>query len=288
MEMSDITRAIAAATSIATELDLPVNDAVVLHNSNKLALRLTPADVFARVAPEGEEAAEFEIELAQRLAEVGSPVGALEPRVDPLVYRRDGFAVTLWTYYEPVTPHVSPADYAKALEQLHAGMRKVDVPSPRFTDRIAEAQEIVANPDLSPELTAVDRVFLSGRLESLRRAIEDRGTEEQLLHGEPHPGNLLSTKNGPLFIDFETCCTGPVEFDLAHSPEAVCEHYPGIDQGLLDECRELVLAMVAAWRWDIGDQFPNRRQVGEGFLRLLRAGPPWPTLDSMDARLASL
>ncbi|TCC51419.1 aminoglycoside phosphotransferase family protein [Kribbella capetownensis] len=286
--MSDITRAIAAATSIATELDLPANDAIVLHNSNKLALRLTPSDVFARVAPVGEEVAEFEIELAQRLAEVGSPVCALEPRVDPLVYTRDGFAVTLWTYYEPVTPHVPPADYATALERLHAGMRKVDLPSPRFTDRIAEAEEIVANPDLSPELADADRVFLSGRLEGLRRAIEDRGAEEQLLHGEPHPGNLLSTKNGPLFIDFETCCRGPVEFDLAHIPVAICEHYPGVDQELLDDCRQLVLAMVAAWRWDIGDQFPDRRRLGEGFLRLLREGPPWPTLDAVDARLDGL
>ncbi|WP_202872969.1 aminoglycoside phosphotransferase family protein [Kribbella capetownensis] len=288
MELSDITRAIAAATSIATELDLPANDAIVLHNSNKLALRLTPSDVFARVAPVGEEVAEFEIELAQRLAEVGSPVCALEPRVDPLVYTRDGFAVTLWTYYEPVTPHVPPADYATALERLHAGMRKVDLPSPRFTDRIAEAEEIVANPDLSPELADADRVFLSGRLEGLRRAIEDRGAEEQLLHGEPHPGNLLSTKNGPLFIDFETCCRGPVEFDLAHIPVAICEHYPGVDQELLDDCRQLVLAMVAAWRWDIGDQFPDRRRLGEGFLRLLREGPPWPTLDAVDARLDGL
>lgn len=283
METSDITRAIAAATSIAASLELPANDAIVLHNSNKLALRLTPCDVFARVAPEGQEVAQLEVELAQRLAEVGSPVGALEPRVDPLVYRRDGFAVTLWTYYEPMTPHVSPADYAEALERLHAGMRKVDVAIPRFTDRITEAEQIVANPDLSPELGDADRVFLSGRLGSLRRAIEDRGAAEQLLHGEPHPGNLLSTKNGPLFIDFETCCRGPVEFDLAHVPEAVCEHYPGVDQGLLDECRQLVLAMVAAWRWDVGDQFPNGRRFGVEFLRLLREGPPWPTLDAVTA-----
>jgi hypothetical protein len=47
----------------------------------------------------------FEIELAQRLAESGSPVAALEPRVEPRVYERDGFVVTLWTYYEPVTPY---------------------------------------------------------------------------------------------------------------------------------------------------------------------------------------
>ncbi|MDR2983259.1 MAG: aminoglycoside phosphotransferase family protein [Nocardiopsaceae bacterium] len=277
--MPDITRAIAAATSVAASLDLPASDAAVLHNSNKLALRLTPCDVLARVAPVGQEVAQLEVELAQRLADAGCPVGRLEPRMDPRVYTCDGFAVTLWTYYEPVTPNVSPVDYAKALERLHAGMRKVDVPIPRFTDRIVEAEEIVADPDLSPELADADRVFLSLRLGSLRRAIVGRGAVEQLLHGEPHPGNVLSTKNGPLFIDLETCCRGPVEFDLAHVPKAVCQHYPGVNQGLLDECRQLVLAMVAAWRWDISDQFPNGRRFGAVFLRLLREGPPWPTLD---------
>lgn len=286
--MSDLTRAIAAATSAVESLDLPVGNAIILHNSNKLALRLTPCDVFARIAPVGQEVAELEVELAGRLAEAGGPVGRLEPRVDPRVYTRDGFAVTLWTYYEPVTPHVSPADYADALEQLHITMRKIDVPTPRFTDRITEAEEIVANPSLSPELADTDRVFLGGRLRSLRRAIEDRGAVEQLLHGEPHPGNVLSTKSGALFIDLETCCRGPVEFDLAHAPEAVCEHYPNVDQGLLDDCRQLVLAMIAAWRWEAGDQLPDGRRLGEGFLRLLREGPPWPTLDTADTRLDGL
>jgi phosphotransferase family enzyme len=286
--MPDVTHAIAAATSVAASLGLPASDAIVLHNSNKLALRLTPCDVLARVAPSGREAAQFEVELAQRLAEAGCPVGLVAPGVDPLVYTRDGFVVTLWVYYEPVTPHVSPAGYANALERLHAGMRKVDVPSPRFTDRIAEAEEIVASPDLSPELADADRAFLSSRLESLRRAIGDCGAVEQLLHGEPHRGNVLSTKNGPLFIDLETCCRGPVEFDLAHVAEAVCEHYPSVNQGLLDECRQLVLAMVAAWRWDRGDQFPNGRRFGEEFLRSLREGPPWPTLDMVTRRLDDL
>ncbi len=282
--MADITRAVAAATSVAASLGLTANDATILHNSNKLALRLTPCDVFARVAHVGQEVAQLEVEVAQQLAEVGCPVGILEPRVEPLVYKRDGFAVTLWTYYEPVTPEVSPVEYAKALELLHVGMRKVEVTTPRFTDRVAEAEEIVAKPDLSPELADADRVFLSGRLESLRRAIDDRGALEQLLHGEPHPGNVLSTKDGPLWIDFETCCRGPVEFDLAHVPEAVCEHYPNVDQELLDECRQLVLAMVAAWRWDAGDQFPNGRRFGNELLRSLRDGPPWPTLDTVIKR----
>lgn len=285
MEMPDVRRAIAAATSIAASLGLPVGDAIVLHNANRLALRLTPCDVLARVAHAGHEVARFEVELAQRLAETGCPVGVVEPRADPVVYTRDGFDVTLWVYYEPVKPYVAPADYAGALARLHAGMRTVDPPSPRFTDRVAEADAVVADPIRSPGLADADRVFLSGRLGILRRAIDDRAPAEQLLHGEPHPGNVLATKSGPLFIDLQTCCRGPVEFDLAHVAEEVCAHYPGVDLELLDECRQLVLAMVAAWRWDRGDQFLNGRRFGEEFLRSLRAGPPWPTLDTVTRRL---
>jgi hypothetical protein len=136
VEPADVTRAIDAAVSIAVALDLPAEDATVLHNSNKLAVRLTPCDVLARVAHEGQEVAQFEVELAQQLAEVGCPAGTLEPRVEPLVYLDRGFAVTLWTYYEPATAEVAPADYASALERLHVGMRKLDVSSPSFTDRV--------------------------------------------------------------------------------------------------------------------------------------------------------
>jgi len=283
VDRSDIARA--AAISVAAALGLPADDAIVLHNSNKLALRLTPCDVLARVALVGEEVAQLEVDLVQRLADTGCPVGALEPRVVPRVYRVDGFAVTLWSYYEPAAGGASPVGYARALERLHAGMRMVEVDSPRFTARIMEAEKVIAHPDRSPALTEVDRRFLSGRLANLRQAVESRGVAEQLLHGEPHPGNVLSTKSGPLFIDWETYCRGPVEFDLAHVPKAVCDYYSGVNQGLLDECRELVLAMVAAWRWELGDQFPNGKRFGQEFLRLLRQGPPWPTLETVTSEL---
>jgi hypothetical protein len=231
MQASEATRAVAAATSIAASLALTVDEAVVLHDSNKLTLRLVPCDVVARVAPVAHQILQFEVELAQRLAASGCPVAALEPRVDPRVYERDGFAVTLWTYYQPAAPReVSPADYASALERLHAGMRTLDVVTPHFTDRV-----------------------------------------EQLLHGEPHPGNVLSTENGLLFIDLETCCRGPVEFDLAHTPEEVSEHYLGANQDLLRQCRILVLAMITTWRWDRDDQLPNGRQLGTLWLSQVRS-----------------
>lgn len=271
MQATEAQRAVAAAMSIASSLGLPVDEAIVLNDSNKVTLRLLPCDVLARVAPVAQQVALFEIELAQRLAESGSPVAALEPRVEPRVYERDGFVVTLWTYYEPVTPDVvSPADHAHALEQLHAGMRKIDVPTPHFTDRVESAQQLVASRDLTPELADADRDLLSNTLRRLRRAIDERSPAEQLLHGEPHPGNVLSTKNGLLFIDLETCCRGPVEFDLAHAPEEVSEHYPDVDQDLLRDCRILVLAMITTWRWDRGDRLPNGRQLGTEWLGQIR------------------
>ena len=85
--------------SIASALGLTVDDAVVLQNSNKLTVRLLPGDVIARVAPIAHQVARFEIEIAQRLAESGSPVAVPDPRTGLRVYERDGFAVTLWTYY---------------------------------------------------------------------------------------------------------------------------------------------------------------------------------------------
>ncbi len=194
---------------------------------------------------------------------------------------RDGFAVTLWTYYEQTGQEISPADYAKALERLHAGMAKVDVTVPHFTGRVAEAQQLVASPNRTPGLEDSDRELLSSTLRSRSRVIGERSSAEQLLHGEPHAGNLLNTESGPLFIDLETCCRGPVEFDLAHVPEEVSACYSGADRELLRECRLLVLAMVAAWRWDPDDQLPNGKRAGQELLGALRAGPPWPALDAV-------
>ena len=280
MQTAEVRRAVAAAVSIASSLGLKVDDAVVLQNSDKLTLRLLPGDVLARVAPEEHQVAEFEVELAQRLAGSGCPVAALDPRVEPGVYERGGLVVTLWTYYEPLAAQmVPPAAYAEALERLHAGMRGVDFPTPHFTDRVDSAQQLVSDHARTPALADADRELLGDTLRRLRRVTGERGGE-QLLHGEPHPGNLLTTENGLLFIDLETCCRGPVEFDLAHAPEEVSEHYPHLDRELLRDCRILMLAMITTWRWDRGDQFPDGRRLGSEWLGQLRSAldqSPGPT-----------
>lgn len=272
MQAAQARRATAAAMATASSLGLTVDEAVVLHDSNKLTLRLRPCDVLARVAPEDDHVGAFEIDLARRLAELGCPVAALDPRVEPRVYEHDGFAVTLWTYYEPTTRReIASADYADVLRRVHAGMRSVDVPAPRFTDRVDQALDLVGDSDRTPALADEDRELLDRTLRSLTRSVTERAAAEQLLHGEPHPGNVLTTAGGLLVVDLETCCRGPVEFDVAHAPDDVGEHYPGLDPRLLRDCRLLVLAMVTAWRWDRDDQFPDGRRLGAQGLRQLRA-----------------
>jgi len=167
-------------------------------------------------------------------------------------------------------------------------MREIDLPAPHFTDRVAEAQRLVSSRTYTPELADADRELLSTTLQSMRRAIVNGGAAAQLLHGEPHPGNLRRTKHGLLFTDLETCCRGPVEFDIAHCagddsargaswyldadvPEVVGEHYPSANQELIRACWVLMLAMVAAWRWDRDDQFPDGRRMGAAFLSQIRS-----------------
>ena len=281
MQASEVPRAVAVAMSTASSLGLTVGHAMVLHNSNRLTLRLLPCDVLAQVAPVAHQAARFEIEIAQRLTQYASPVAALDPRVEPRAYERDGFVVTFWTYYESVADTASPAGYAIALHRLHAAMQSIEVEAPHFTERIAAAEGLLTNRHETPALVDADRTLLLDTLRGGREAICRRVNADQLLHGEPHPGNLLSTRNGLLFIDYETCCRGPIEFDVAHVPEEVSGRYPGVDPLLLQECRRLVLAMVAAWRWDQRDEFPNGRQQGLNILDLLRDGPPWPALGAL-------
>jgi len=278
----DVPRAVAAATSTASAIGLTVDEAIVLHASNRLALRLLPSDVLARVALAAHRAAQLEVDLATRLAGTDSPMAALDPRVAPRVYERDGFAITLWTYY-PTQPSraLSPADYADALLRLHVGLHRVDLTAPHFTDRVQEAERLVGSRERTPELSDADRFLLTNTLITVTRAIRERRAAEQLLHGEPHPGNVLNTESGPLFIDLETCCRGPVEFDLADVPEEVSERDPDIDQALLRQCRILVLGMVAAWRLDSGDQLPSGRQAARELLAALRTGPPYPALGAI-------
>ncbi|NIZ91906.1 phosphotransferase enzyme family protein [Kineococcus rubinsiae] len=272
MEAAERARALAAASASASSLGLVVDEAVVLQDSNRLTVRLLPCDTVARVTSTAHRVAAFELELVRRLAEDGSPVAAPEPRVPARMHERDGLGVTLWAHHETADPSVpEPAAYADALARLHDGLRRVDLPAPHYAGRVQQALALLADRELTPDLDDAGRELLTRTLRGLPRVIDGAGRDEQLLHGEPHPGNVLTTAEGPLFIDLETCCRGPVEFDVAHAPDAVADHYPGLDPDVLRACRVLTLALATTWRWDRDDRLPGGRQLGLEWLARIRS-----------------
>ena len=92
-------RAVSAAISVVESFDLAVDDAVVLNDSNRLVVRLMPCDVIARVVPLGYRVfaaavgAEREVQVVRRLAAADAPLAALDRRVEPRVFVRDGFEI---------------------------------------------------------------------------------------------------------------------------------------------------------------------------------------------------
>ena len=227
MQAAERRRAVAAAMSTASAAGLAVDNAVVLNDSNRLVVRLTPCDTVVRVTPITHHAghhmsAEREVELVKRLAQTGSPVAGLDARVEPRVFARDGFKISMWTYFESAESRVLvPADYAQALERLHAGLRQIDFTAPHVLDRVAAVQQDVASRDITPGLADTDRAVLASTLRDLKRSIVNRRIPGQLLHGEAHRWNVLNTTNGLLFMDFENTAYGPVEYDLAWAQSGV-------------------------------------------------------------------
>jgi aminoglycoside phosphotransferase (APT) family kinase protein len=287
VEAAEARRAVTAATSVAKSFDFAVDHAVVLNDSNRLVVRLMPCDVVARIVPLGYRVfpaalgADREVQVVRRLAAADAPVAALDPRAGSRVFVRDGFEIGLLTYYEPVpTRALPPEDYASALERLHGCVREIDVKTPHFTDRVADVQQWIARRDATPDLPDEDRALLLYTLGILRQSVVERHASEQLLHGEPHPWNVLDTRSGLRFVDFENCVRGPVEWDLGWVPTAVSKRYSGADRDLVDDCRGLVLAIVAAHSWRPEDERPGSESRA-AFMNAVRKGPPWTALDAV-------
>ena len=96
-----VARATAAASSLAEAVDLPVNEVVVIQNSNTLALRLLPCDTFARTALVGQEVAALEVQVAKSLTAVTAPIASLDPRVEPQRVRARWFCRHLLVLLPP-------------------------------------------------------------------------------------------------------------------------------------------------------------------------------------------
>ena len=286
VDAAEVPGAVAACRAVAVAGGLRVDDAVVLNDSNRLAVHLTGCDVLARVTPLARrDAAQLEVDVARLLVETDAPVGLLDPRIEPRVHeprRLRRHAVDL-----PRTRAAARHRARRVRRRPRADARRAAAGGPDrrtgcptspigSTRRSAWSTTPPSNPAIGRRRP---RAASPGRCAPCRRAIADRGAPEQLLHGEPHPGNVLRTRDGLVFVDLETCCRRARR--ARHRPR---DHRrrsarrwrsppttPGPTPPSSATCWILSLALATAWRCQPGDDLPNGAALARDWIRQLRA-----------------
>lgn len=235
---------------------------------------LAPEPVVAKVAMRADARDDLLLEhaVATELVLAGGEVGAPLPGAGPAVDAESGFLVTLWQRLDgsarvPVPDH----DLAASLRRLHGSLARTGVVLPSFRLALDRARAALDDDVFMAALPAPERSFLRQVHDDGIGALDGQRTEERRLHGEPHDGNRMVAAGAIRWIDFESCCVGPVEWDLAFQPGGVAAHFPEVDAQLLQLLRRLNSARVATWCWGQA-RFPEMRRHGEAHLALLRSG----------------
>jgi Ser/Thr protein kinase RdoA (MazF antagonist) len=76
-------------------------------------------------------------------------------------------------------------------------------------------EQVLASDLLPPALAPSYQAAADALLERVRRAFIAVGpVQDQRIHGDCHPGNLLWNEQGPVFVDLDDCASGPRIQDL--------------------------------------------------------------------------
>jgi molybdopterin-guanine dinucleotide biosynthesis protein A/GNAT superfamily N-acetyltransferase len=269
-------RAVEAAVSAAEANGVVAEAPRVLQDWNDTIVHLAPAPVVARVRTswlEGQDDTTLarEVLVAQHALRRSAPVVA--PTRDPMPgpHRRDGVVLTFWEFVAELSGDVAPSEAGEALGALHAALADYPGELPPLRARLDRAQNVADDPRAVSALADEERRFLADRLRGLRTSFDAFELPDRVLHGGPHSSNLLRTPAGAVWIDLDTACRGPLEWDLAHLPEAAADAFPEAHPEALAVARELVSAEVAVWCWRTYGRAPEVDEAARYHLRRQRA-----------------
>jgi Ser/Thr protein kinase RdoA (MazF antagonist) len=258
MERDDSPRrlsAVDAARRVAQGLGLRCPGSYVLADGRSTLVHLLPEAVVAKVVTASGRSsararAEPELSVGRHLAERRAPIARPTEHVAPGPHEHGAVVLTLWEFHphEPGTGS-SARVLGDALGELHRALDTYPGALPSFRTHLSAARRALKDPSATPRLGTKDRGFMMRAHDHLAAACAARPFSSQPLHGDPHTdGNVLTTRGGPLFVDFEAACIGPVEWDLSALPEEVARAYrPSPDAALLDLLRSMRSVCVAAW-----------------------------------------
>lgn len=274
--MSEAESACAAAQELAAELGLAARRPVLLADWNNTIVRL--GGLVAKVGTSHFrdarlESLERELAVAAHLAACGAPAVPPAREVAPGPHRWGGLTVTLWEYVEPIAGAApGPRELAAAMRAVHEALLGYEGSLPDFELELDDARRLL-HPDRTPSLASGDRAFLVEVVDEVRATLAARDLSRQPVHGSPHPANWLHSADGPLLLDFETACRGPVEWDLSTLGEEALAFFPDADPELIATLGRMRSVCVAAKCWVAPQRAPELREAAEVHLQLLRGEP---------------
>jgi hypothetical protein len=183
--------------------------------------------------------------------------------------------ITLWE----CVPHDPDAELdddqlADSLERLHAHLATWGGELPDYRERIWRTERLLADNRAMQAMPREGLELVRARFARVAKPLLERAKPNMVLHGGPHLHNVLATPAGLRWIDFETCCRGPVEADLAYLGETATRR-PGVDLGLLALTRQMLRISVATICWSSPDRHPRLREAADYHLTALTQEEPW-------------
>ena len=247
---------LAAAIRTASKAGLGTVTPEVLHLGNHTTVRLRPWPVVARIASGtsfdfSDGSMERELGIGAHLISRAAPSARPATFVDPGPYIHGDCAISLWNFVDgrPVSSEADVRMAATSLHAVHSALSDVDADLPSFITKVESCEAILANPDQAQKLSAGDRLFLEKLYERLHGELRAIGGRWHPLHGDSHIGNVRVTGAGAIWLDLESVCMGPTEWDVATLPEPIWCQFPGLNPDLMRLFADVRGLCVAVWCW---------------------------------------
>jgi Ser/Thr protein kinase RdoA (MazF antagonist) len=224
-----------------------------------------------------------ELEVASFLVACGCPVVPPSQLIDPGPHQHNGLALTFWEWVEPIDGPLDPRAAGKALRACHEALTGYPGDLPRLAV-LEEAGRLVTLIRVEKLLSPADVALLERVQQRLTATLDGLALPLQALHGDATLGNVLDSRCGPLWGDFEDTFLGPTGWDLGclasgarvygTAPEEVAEALAGYGATMTEELLDLFIEartfQVAAWLAFLVPQQAGWRVRLEARLRWLR------------------
>lgn len=208
---------IRAATEMAIAHGVVPDRCDILQDGHTLVVRLTET-VVARVVTDtngprqGTGWFDRETDIARHLTQQGAPVIPLHAQMPETPVVHLGYTMNFWQFVHAIEEAPAPGKIGETLFQCHEALRSFPKPLRKLAI-LTESLEVIEKVN-ELQLLPLDAIQLL-KWHLLRSIHALQNFPHFPLHGDAHLGNLMNTRRGLLWTDWEDAFSGPVEWDLA-------------------------------------------------------------------------